>query len=77
MAKEKKETPMLNFDGVEYNIDEMTDEQKAMLNHISDLDRKVGSAEFNLTQLKFGREAFISSLRDSLKVEEVVETKGA
>ena len=34
MAKEKKEKPVINLDGVEYIIEDLTDEQKMMVNHI-------------------------------------------
>ena len=44
----------------------MTDEQKAMVNHIADLDKKVAGSEFNLVQLRFGRQAFVDGLRASL-----------
>jgi len=35
MAKDKKEKPVLNLDDKEYVIEDMTDEQKAMVNHIN------------------------------------------
>jgi hypothetical protein len=44
-----------------------------MVNHVSDLDRKLSSAQFNITQLQFGRDAFMSALTQSLKVEEAEE----
>ena len=40
-----------------------------MLNHINDLDRKLGSAQFNLDQLNVGREAFVNMLAGSLEAE--------
>ena len=66
MAKKEKETPMLKIDDSEYDIESMSDAQKAMVNHISDLDRKVSASEFNLIQLRFGRQAFIDAIRSSL-----------
>jgi hypothetical protein len=66
MAKKEKEKPVLKIDDKEYDIDSMTDEQKAMVNHIADLDRKVSGSEFNLVQLRFGRQAFIDAIRASL-----------
>ena len=66
MAKKEKENPVLKIDDKEYDIDSMTDEQKAMVNHIADLDRKVSGSEFNLVQLRFGRQAFIDAIRASL-----------
>jgi hypothetical protein len=38
-----------------------------MLNHVQDLDRKLGNAQFNLDQLSVGREAFVKMLADSLE----------
>tara|TARA_R110002020_G_scaffold82370_1_gene203939 strand:+ start:205 stop:426 length:222 start_codon:yes stop_codon:yes gene_type:complete len=66
VAKKEKEKPVLNIDDKEYDIETMTDEQKAMVNHIADLDRKISGSEFNLVQLRFGRQAFVDGLRVSL-----------
>ena len=41
-----------------------------MLNHIVDLDRKMESSEFNLEQLRFGRESFLTQLKKSLETME-------
>ena len=59
--KEKK--PVLQLDDKEYNIEEMKDDQKLMVAHIADLNRKIESTTFNLQQLQFGRQSFINSLR--------------
>jgi len=67
MAKDENKTITVN--DVEYNIDDFTDEQKAMLNHINDLGRKLGNAQFNLDQLNVGREAFVNMLANSLEAE--------
>ena len=70
MAKKEKEKPVLKIDDKEYDVNSMNDEQKAMVNHIVDLDRKLSSSEFNLIQLRFGRQAFVDALRTSLTKEE-------
>jgi hypothetical protein len=44
----------------------MTDQQKVMINHLADLDKKLGSMQFNMEQLQVGREAFIKMLSESL-----------
>ena len=44
-----------------------------MINHINSLSQKIGSAEFNLDQLKVGKDAFVKMLQDSLKAEEDLE----
>ena len=65
MGKNKK-TP-ITIDDKEYDIESFKDEQKRMLNHIVDLDRKMESSEFNLEQLRFGRESFVTQLKKSLE----------
>ena len=65
MGKDKK-TPVI-INNKEYFAEDLTDQQKSMLNHIQDLDRKLKSAKFNVDQLSVGREAFISMLSKSLE----------
>ena len=48
----QKSTPMLNLDGKEYDINSMNDDQKTMVNHIADLNRKIDTTTFNLQQFK-------------------------
>ena len=67
---EKKTTP-ITIDDVQYVLEDMKPEQQAMVNHIADLDRKIGSTQFNLDQLQVGKQAFIDMLKRSLT--EVVE----
>jgi len=66
----KNEKNLITVNDVEYNIEDFTDAQKTMLNHINDLDRKLGSAQFNLDQLSVGREAFVKMLAGSLEITE-------
>ena len=73
MAKDENKTITVN--DVEYNLDDFTDTQTALLNHINDLDRKLANAQFNLDQLNVGREAFVKMLADSL--ENPVESEEA
>ena len=63
----------MNLDDKEYAIEDMTDEQKAMVNHINDLQNKQNTNAFMADQLQVGKEAFINMLRTSLteEVEEV------
>lgn len=70
MAKKEKEQPMLNFDGNEYVIEEMSDESKQILSHINDMQNKLNTNAFMKEQLEVGKEAFISMLRESLKEPE-------
>ncbi len=72
MAKKtKKEQPQkLTINDTEYSVDDLTQEQVAMVNHVADLDRKIASSQFNLDQLNVGRNAFMNMLTNSLEVEE-------
>ena len=63
----KNEKNLITVNDIEYNVDDFTDAQKTMLNHVNDLDRKLGSAQFNLDQLNVGREAFVGMLANSLE----------
>ena len=72
--KEKEQKPVLNLDDKEYVIEDMTDEQKMMVNHINDLQNKQNTNQFMADQLAVGKEAFINLLRTSLEApEEEVE----
>ena len=73
MAKKEKEKSVkdqeiktLKIDDKEYDATSMSDEQKTMLNHVADLDRKIQTSEFNLVQLRFGKQAFVDALKASL-----------
>tara|TARA_R100001463_G_scaffold132800_2_gene193723 strand:+ start:1535 stop:1753 length:219 start_codon:yes stop_codon:yes gene_type:complete len=72
MAKKEKK-PVLNLDDKEYIIEDMTDEQKMMVNHINDIQNKQNSNQFIADQLSVGKEAFINMLRESLNSEEEAE----
>ncbi len=61
----KEKTPII-IDEQEYFYEELTDEQKAYVNHIADLDRKISSSQFNLEQLQFGKQAFVTALKEIL-----------
>ena len=74
MAKKEKEKPaVLTLDEKEYVIDEMTDEEKMLLNHINDMQSKINTNQFMRDQLEVGKEAFINKLRESLEAEPVKE----
>lgn len=62
----EKKTQIITINGRDYTEDQLTDDQKIMISHIADLDRKIGSAKFNLDQLQVGREAFVNMLTKSL-----------
>jgi len=62
---EKKTTP-ITINDKQYVLEDLTAEQQQMFQHCVDLDRKIGSAQFNLDQLVVGKKAFIDMLEESL-----------
>jgi len=63
MTEEKK---VITIDDVEYTEDQLTDAAKGCINHINSLDQKIASAQFNVTQMQVGREAFMAKLKAEL-----------
>ena len=70
MSKKQKEKTPVTINNEEFFIEDMTDEQKAMINHIQDLNRKITTSQFNLEQLNFGKNAFVNTLSQSLNTQE-------
>ena len=73
MAKKQKQTKdkaVVSIDGSEYSVDDMDDNERLMVQHLADLNRKIDGATFNLQQLQFGRQAFVDALRVSLNKSE-------
>jgi hypothetical protein len=71
----KKQTTPITVNDVEYTLEDMTQEQQALVSHCADLDRKINSTQFNLDQLSVGKVAFINMLEEALKV--VLEEEAA
>ena len=63
-AEDKK--AIITIDDKDYTEDQLTDEQKMMINHINSLQQKINSAQFNLDQLSVGKDAFVNMLKASL-----------
>jgi len=73
MAKEKKEKPVINLDGKEYIVEELTEKQQMMYHHIKDIQNKQASNGFIADQLRVGHDAFVKMLKESLESEEEVK----
>lgn len=65
-----KEPQTVSIDGKEYQLDNFTQEQKIMLEHCMDLDRKIASCQFQFDQLRVGKDAFLAMLKKSLDAVE-------
>ena len=69
MEKQPKKTS-ISIDEVEYFFEDMTAEQQMLVNHVADLDRKLGSARFHIEQLQVGRDDFMQLLKTALEAPE-------
>jgi hypothetical protein len=65
MSENTKKT-QISIDGQDFYIEDMTDEQRLLVNHCVDLDRKIANTTFQLDQLKVGKEAFVQMLKEKL-----------
>ena len=62
--------PTITVDDKEHIIEDMTQEQQIMVQHLLDLSNKITQASFSLDQLKVSEVAFRMRLIESLKVVE-------
>ena len=69
-----QQSQIVTIDGVEHKVEDLTEQQQLLLNHVADLERKIGSTKFQLDQLSVGRDAFFTMLKAALeaKPEEAV-----
>jgi hypothetical protein len=67
MTEDKK---VITINDQDYTKDQLTDEQRLMINHVNSLQQKIGSAQFNLDQLQVGKKAFVDMLTASLDEDE-------
>jgi len=70
MAKEKKEKPVLNLDGEEFFIDDMTDSQKELAgqvalnqDHVRDIQNKLNTNAFMRQQLVECEKTFVEKFQ--------------
>jgi hypothetical protein len=61
-----QQSQIVSIDGVEYKVEDMTEQQQILLNHVADLERKLNSTKFQLDQLQVGRDAFFTMLKAQL-----------
>jgi peptidoglycan hydrolase CwlO-like protein len=66
----EKQTATITINDKDYSLEDLSNDQKTLIAHIQDLDRKIRSAQFNLDQLNVGRDAFANALNNSLAESE-------
>lgn len=62
-----KAPQIVSLNGKEHDIEDFTDQQKILLDHCVDLDRKLASCRFQMDQLMVGKDAFLAKLIQSLE----------
>ena len=73
----EKQTKTVSINGTDYTEDQLTDQQKVMINHINSLQQKISSAQFNMDQLMVGKDAFVNMLTASLEAPAEGEDEAA
>lgn len=63
---ENKKPQIVTIDEVEYDANDFNEQQVTLLNHCMDLERKIGSTQFQLQQLLVGKDAFLNMLKTEL-----------
>ena len=64
-----QQSQIVSIDGVEHKVEDLTEQQTVLLNHVADLERKIGSTKFQLDQLSVGRDAFFTMLKAALEAK--------
>ena len=62
-----EESPKVLLNDVEYDVADLSEEQRVMVAHISNLDAKLADARFNVDQLTVARQAFVDMLSKSIE----------
>ena len=65
-----EESPKVILNDVEYDVADLSEEQRVMVAHISNLDAKLADARFNVDQLTVARQAFVDILSKSVKQDD-------
>ena len=68
-----KQSQIVTIDGTEFDANDFNEQEIAYLNHCIDLDRKIGSTQFQLQQLMVGKDAFLGMLKAELAKSKEVE----
>ena len=71
MAKEKEteNQQTVVISGEEHKVDDLSQEQIALLNHVADLENKIRQISFNLEQANGGRNYFMGLLTASFEAK--------
>jgi len=74
MIDEKR---IITLNGKEYDYEELEDNEKYLVNQITDLSNKINNARFNLDQLQIAHDACSKMLIDSINKPKEEEAEDA
>ena len=66
VARNKSEENVINIDGSEYAFDDLEDDAKAYIAHISSLQNEINAIQMKLVQLDTARTVFVEKLKEAL-----------
>jgi uncharacterized membrane protein YjjP (DUF1212 family) len=72
----KDEKRIISVDNKQYDFEELEDNQKIMVNHVSSLNVKIAQARFELDQLQVAQDAFSKMLVASVNETPEVQPEG-
>lgn len=61
-----EEKTKITIDEKEYFLEDMTETQRLLINHLTDINKKINSTQFQLDQLTVSKEAFFEKLKEEL-----------
>ena len=65
MPEEEKKT--LTVNDKTYSVEDLSEQELVMVNHVADLDQKLMSSRFSVDQLQVCRDTFVNMLTSSLE----------
>jgi hypothetical protein len=65
VPEEKKKTITVN--DKTYSVEDLSEQELVMVNHVADLDQKLMSSRFSVDQLQVCRDTFVNMLTSSLE----------
>ena len=77
MAKKETEKQTVVISGEEHNVEDLSQEQVVLLNHVANLENKIRQISFNLEQTNGGRNYFMGLWTASLKNAKLVREAGS
>ena len=66
MPKAKKKESVVSIDGSEYAFDDLEDDAKVCIAHISSLQNEINALQMKLVQLDTARTVFVGKLKEAL-----------